>query len=160
MGAEIYGLYDQCDTLRYIGKANCARKRLASHMRDSRRRDTPLYRWIRKNGRPEMRVLEVCSGDWRDAERRLIAEARRIGCPLLNVADGGDEPFCSFETRSKNGKALNERMVADPKAYKLREDKRCLMAAWRRGQLSDYAKCLLREAAEIDPIRFACFAVI
>lgn len=158
--AEIYGLYDGSGNLRYIGKANSAAKRLASHMRDARRRETPLYHWIRKNGRPEMRVLEVCEGDWRVAERRLIADARARGERLLNVADGGDEPFCPPETRSKNGSALNARMAADPRAYKLREDKRRLMVAWKAGQLSEYAKSRLREAARINPKLFACFAGI
>lgn len=101
----IYGLYDQSGKLRYIGKANNPEKRLASHMRDSVRRDTPVYRWIRKNGKPEMRILESDCADWRESERRLISEARVSGANLLNVAEGGDEPHCSIETRRANGSA-------------------------------------------------------
>jgi hypothetical protein len=49
--AEIYGLLDPRDgKLRYIGKAVCAAKRLKSHLRDARKRDTPVYRWINELG--------------------------------------------------------------------------------------------------------------
>ena len=45
----------------YIGKANCPHARLKSHLRDSRRRDTTVYRWIRKlaadNTQPCITVL-------------------------------------------------------------------------------------------------------
>lgn len=103
----VYGLYDKVGNLRYIGKANNAENRLASHMRDSVRRDTPVYRWIRKNGKPEMRILELDCADWKESERRLIAEARASGARLLNVAEGGDEPHCSIEVRRKNAAKMN-----------------------------------------------------
>lgn len=109
---EIYGLVDPRDgRVRYIGKANDTRKRLAGHLRDARRRSTPVYAWVRKLGalglKPEARVLERVEGDgWKDAERRLIAEHRALG-PLLNVADGGDEPACPIEVRRANAARLN-----------------------------------------------------
>lgn len=102
--AAIYGLFDANGELRYIGKANDPKKRLASHMRDARRRDTPVYRWIRKNGAPILEVLEDNCEDWKASERRLIAEARSRGDKLLNVADGGDEPLCPIEVRRENGR--------------------------------------------------------
>lgn len=105
--ASIYGLYDATGNLRYIGKANDPAKRLAGHMRDCRTRDTPVYRWIRKNGRPRMEVLEAECVDWREAERRSIAEARARGDKLLNVADGGDEPHCPMAVRRENGRRSN-----------------------------------------------------
>lgn len=105
--AQIYGLADpETGEIRYIGKANDARKRLASHMRDSTRRDTPVYRWIRKHGKPSLVILIEASRDWRADERRLIAEARRRGDRLLNIADGGDEPFCPHEVRVANAKKV------------------------------------------------------
>jgi hypothetical protein len=105
---EIYGLLDPgTGELRYIGKANNSRKRLASHLRDSRRRDTPVYRWIRKllskGLAPELVVLAECD-DWKAKEIELIAKARGFGFRLLNVADGGDEPHCPMEVRRKNGR--------------------------------------------------------
>lgn len=110
---EIYGLYDPRDgALRYIGKANNSAKRLAAHKRDAKRRDTPVYHWFRKLAASDMAptVAVLCeTDDWKAAERRLIAEHRAAGARLLNVADGGDEPYCSPVVRSANGRKLNDR---------------------------------------------------
>ena len=92
--------------VRYIGKANDPAARLKSHMRDARRRNTPLYCWVRRlraeGLTPAMRVLEWVE-DWEKAEIRHIAERRAKGERLLNLADGGDEPHCPPEQRIKNG---------------------------------------------------------
>lgn len=108
--AEIYALIDPRDgAVRYIGKANDSAKRLMSHIRDSRResRRTPVYVWMRKLTKlgmvPGFTVLEV-TADWKEVERRYIAEARARGDRLLNVADGGDEPYCPPEVRVANGR--------------------------------------------------------
>ena len=46
---EIYALLcPNTKDVRYIGKANDSEKRLKSHIRDSRRRNTPVYCWIKK----------------------------------------------------------------------------------------------------------------
>ena len=106
---DIYALRDpKTGAVRYIGKANCARKRFASHLRDSRRRDTPVYRWIRKLASigmvPELMILiSVPPDQWEAAEMAAISKAKAMGIKLLNVAEGGDEPFCSHEVRSANG---------------------------------------------------------
>lgn len=106
---EIYGLYDP-DTLelRYIGKANCKDARLKTHISDAKRKKSPLYSWVRKlkaNGKiPAVKVLSLCeAGSWQNEERRLIEQHRSTGDRLLNVADGGDEPYCSPAVRAKNG---------------------------------------------------------
>jgi hypothetical protein len=104
----IYGLYCPDGELRYIGKANNPKKRFASHMRESRRR-TPLYDWIgslKKKGLiPTMKVLgETSVSDWPRMEKEFIFNARLSGERILNLADGGEMPKCSSETRSKNGK--------------------------------------------------------
>lgn len=132
----IYGLFDAAGRLRYIGKANDPEARLKGHMRDARRRDTPLYRWIRKNGKPTMRVLWENDGewDWRDVERLLIAGFRDEGCKLLNVADGGDEPHCPTATRQENGRR-NARATHDDPVRK---------ALWRRKQLAGIARAPYR----------------
>jgi hypothetical protein len=105
---EIYALCDPSTMeIRYVGKANNAAKRLASHMRASRDRKTPVYAWIRKHGTPALKVLLVCEDEhWCDYERRIIAGFRDSGVRLLNVADGGDEPKCSLETRRNNGRIV------------------------------------------------------
>lgn len=104
--ASIYGLCDrETGEIRYIGKAVDPEKRLAGHMRECRRRNTPLYAWLRKHGEPKMVIIEAGCSDWRVSERRHIAWARASGLRLLNVADGGDEPHCPVETRRANAAA-------------------------------------------------------
>lgn len=115
--AEIYGLFDPRDgALRYIGKANDSGKRFKGHLRDARRRNTPVYSWIKKLQSegllPTMTVLEVAD-DWEEAERRLIALHRKTS-KLLNVADGGDEPHCSTETRAENGRKVSKLIHGNP----------------------------------------------
>lgn len=101
--------------VRYIGKAVCAKKRLSSHLRDARRRNTPVYCWIRKlqdSGKlPVMKVLDsaVAASEWESVERRLIADARVAGARLLNLADGGNAPQCSPEVCSRNGRNAGKR---------------------------------------------------
>lgn len=116
--AEIYALLcPESDEIRYIGKANDSQKRLKSHLKDSRTRKTPVYDWIRKllsqGLSPKVKVLEVAD-DWTTAERRLIALHRASG-RLLNVADGGDEPYCSKETRAENGRKVAKKIHSDPR---------------------------------------------
>lgn len=95
--------------IRYIGKANNPDQRLKAHMKDSLRRDTPLYRWIRKHGQPELIIVQRNCEDWRTAERREILRLRAKGFRLLNVADGGDQPYCPTSVRQSNGKASAEK---------------------------------------------------
>lgn len=117
---EIYGLIDPgTGALRYIGKANNSHKRLASHIRDSRRRSTPVYAWIRKLAdfglEPDLLVLSICGDEsWQWEERRLIASARSQGLRLLNVADGGDEPHCPPHVRAMNARKQYEGRRNDP----------------------------------------------
>jgi hypothetical protein len=97
---EIYGLVDPRDwEMRYIGKAVRAAKRLASHLRDCRKRKTPVYQWINEllaaGLLPVVVIIEVCPANvWKHHERGMIAIAREKGCKLLNVAPGGNQPFC------------------------------------------------------------------
>ena len=103
----IYALADPATgEIRYIGKANKPEERLKTHLRDAKRRSTPVYCWLRKlaaqGAQPVMRVLEW-SCDWVEAERRLIAQHREAGARLLNVAEGGNEPACSKAQRAING---------------------------------------------------------
>lgn len=119
--AIIYGLTcPDTGSIRYIGKANNLAKRLASHLRDARTRTTPVYCWITKlvsdGKRPGLVVLEDAQ-DWVEAERRLIAVSRARGDRLLNVADGGDEPFCSTEVRAANARRTFELRQACPFIY-------------------------------------------
>ena len=96
--------------IRYVGKANDPISRLKGHMRETRR-DYPLYRWIRKNGEPDLEILEECE-NWAEAERRIISEMKGKGARLLNVADGGDQPHCPPEVRSANGAKVAKKRSA------------------------------------------------
>lgn len=159
---EIYGLYEPSGRLRYIGKANDSEKRLKSHLADSKRRNTPVYCWIKsllsKGQAPTVKVLiVVASADWQSEEKRLIALHRDAGEHLLNVAEGGDEPFCSEETRSQNAKSLNDRLAKNPKMRRLRELKRALMTSARQGHLSEETRKKCRELGFRRPDLFACF---
>jgi predicted GIY-YIG superfamily endonuclease len=151
--ACIYGLYDKRGALRYIGKANDLGKRLKDHLRETRRR-TPLYDWLHKNGAPEMRVLEENCADWREAERRLIAEARQRGDRLLNIADGGDEPHCPQEVRAHNGRANAAAVHGDPARKRLWSLKRTLGESLTKGYVSNATRVKMRQAAEQHPHLF------
>lgn len=107
-GVYIYALkHPITNDIRYIGKANNPESRLKSHLSDSKKRNTPVYCWIRKLASaglsPIMEVLEF-SSNWEASEKLLISKYR-ITCNLLNVADGGNEPKCTKETRASNGLA-------------------------------------------------------
>lgn len=162
---SIYGLLDPATgEIRYIGKANRPSQRYAGHIRDARRRNTPVYCWIRSleeaGKRPRLKVLVDGSDDWRRDERVLIASARSRGDRLLNIADGGDEPHCEYEIRRANAIALNDLLASTPNAYRLRELKRSLSVALKRGFVSEVTKARMRNAAQRYPSLFGAWAVV
>ncbi len=158
--AAIYGLFDGDGNLRYIGKAENPERRLNGHMREVHRRQTPLYSWLAKHGRPELRVLEADCPDWRASERRLIREARARGERLLNIADGGDEPHCPVELRRENARRLNQRLADDPQLRFLRDAKRTLSKALKDGRLREETKEKMRRIAILMPGMFGAWRAI
>lgn len=154
----IYGLHHPITgELRYIGKADDVERRLKSHRRDMWRRSTPLYCWMRALNAeglvPVVTVLEAACADWRESERRLIAEARASAARLLNLADGGDQPFCPKEVRANNG-----RRAAKSRNARIWRLKRSIGQALRDGRVSDSAREKLRQAAAIAPHIFGEYA--
>lgn len=121
---EIYALIDpDSNQIRYIGKANNAQLRLQSHLKDSINRNTPVYSWIRKltsqNKIPIMQVICRCNKDnWREQEINAIAEYS-INNRLLNIALGGDQPYCSIEQRSINGRLVAGKIHSNPLLKKI-----------------------------------------
>lgn len=108
--AEIYALCcPDTGDIRYIGKAKDSQKRLKGHLRDAKARRTPVYDWIqslaKRGAIPALRVL-ASAFDWRACEKQLIAQYRADGVRLLNLADGGDEPYCSPAHRKEHGRRL------------------------------------------------------
>ena len=156
---SIYGLADaKTGEVRYIGKANCPSSRMKSHMRDSRRRDTPVYRWIRKHGAPDMVILKRGCADWKSDEMFFIAEARARGDRLLNVAAGGDEPHCTTQVRAKNAVAVVKLRTSTPAKRRMYEGRRMLGQMLSRGQVSEPTKAKMRKAAVDYPHLFSEWA--
>lgn len=164
MAAEIYGLY--CPTtgaLRYIGKANNAQKRLKSHLRDAKRRNTPVCQWIvslvKQGLCPRMEVL-VSSADWVADERAEIRKARESGAELLNLAPGGNQPFCPREVAARNGRKTAQLIHSNGPAKDLWVLKHRLGDALRRGYVSEKTKDKMRYAAARWPHMFGVWANI
>lgn len=161
--AAVYALTDpSTGEVRYIGKANCPAARLATHLRESGRLDRPVHRWIRKlraaGAMPSMVVLEEAA-DWREAERRLIAQYRAAGARLLNVAEGGDEPHCPVAVLRSNGVASAK--ARNPVVHRLLCDLG-RNAKWLRGQgrvtalpKIEAAQARLRSMSAAEQSRFA-----
>ena len=97
----IYAMVDpNTDEVRYVGKADCVKTRYATHIREAKSgKDSHKCNWIRqlinKNLKPKLIVLEeVSQNDWKAAEIHYIAEYKKLGHNLTNLANGGE----GFET--------------------------------------------------------------
>lgn len=157
----------------YIGKANKPEHRLKGHLRDCRRRKTNLYRWLNKllaeGKQPKLTIIETIAFEaWEDRERHWIAHYRSLG-PLLNMADGGDQPSCPIEVRRANGmKQLRILRGIDP-APPSKDTRELLIRdtyewalgfARSRGHAENYHKTAIRmrEYAKTDPKNFKRWA--
>lgn len=133
-------------TIRYFGKADNPRKRLAGHLKYSKvGKRVPVTCWITKllkaGHRPALHVLrEIPQSDWKTYERAFIAVGRQHGLALLNLSDGGD----GFESGPTNpahkwkGKKLPADWVSKSAAartgVKLSPAHRAAIAAARTGK--------------------------
>ena len=155
--------------VRYVGKANNAQKRLASHLRDSAMRNTPVYCWIRKllelGKAPIVECVQVVNAsDWQTAEIALIAKYRQEGARLLNLADGGDQPSQTLDQRQSAGRQAANARVATPAKEELWKLKISIgvWLKWAKVNASpeDYeAACKnLRFVAQIRPDLFGKYA--
>jgi hypothetical protein len=116
---EIYSLSDPLtNEIKYIGKANNTQERLKSHLRDAKRRATPVYQWINElkdKGLTPIAKIICITQDWQNEEKKQIIIHRDMGCNLLNISSGGKDIYCSTEQRKINGsKTFNKiRMSKD-----------------------------------------------
>jgi len=160
---DIYALHDpDTNEIRYIGKANDAAKRLKSHFRDARRRRTPVYDWINSlnvNGKiPVISIIEqVDDSLWKEREIFLIEHHRSIGTRLLNLALGGDEPFCPTEIRAANARKNARAVHDDPKRKLLWKRKQSLSISLKRGHIKPELRAKMKAIAQRRPDLFACW---
>lgn len=147
----------------YIGKANDIEKRFKSHIKDSRSRNTPVYKWIRdlscKGKLPVIKkIIETTKDQWPCEEKRII---KKYGINnLLNVSHGGKEPYCDLETRRSNGAKVFKALYADEKRKRIAYMKREMNRYIRDGHASEERKERLRQLANKCPKYFACWADI
>jgi hypothetical protein len=159
---EIYSLSDETG-VRYIGKSRNSASRLKRHFTDARRRDTRMYRWLRKlqsSGlSPILEVLEVVEdSDWPQAERKQIASHIARGCNLVNLAEGGNEPYCSPEVRSANGRTLTKWINQTELSRFVWSAKRQVGVGLKNGEIPNSTRAKFRYAAAKCPEMFGCWA--
>ena len=157
----IYGLVDPRDNkVRYIGKANNINKRLCGHIGDMNRKVTPVSCWIKKlhsmNLTPTAKqLMRVSASNWQEAEILTIEQYRRSTPNLLNVADGGDQPYCSKEQRQKNGANNAKKIHNDPVRKELWRLKKNIGLALKQGYIKDSTKIKLKSLAMKYPQLFS-----
>jgi hypothetical protein len=172
----IYGITDEHGTVRYVGKSVDVSRRFSDHLKETQR-TYPLYTWLRKQQREGCQVgcvvLASATGpDWQSLERAVIAQYRQDGYALLNLAEGGDEPYvtleqrralgarivCPPEVRRSNGRKVSAAIQADPVKARLHKLKKLMCLEWKRGNLTERVKDRLVQAAFNNPQTLWCFA--
>lgn len=162
----IYGLRDpRGGGIRYIGKAKDVAKRLKSHLRDATRRNTPVYTWIRgllaEGILPQAETITWASPEaWPHVERLCIKAFSDGSDGLLNVAAGGNEPFCALDVRRENGRRVVSLRASTPERKRLWELKRNMGDHLKRGFVSEATKAKMRAAALRRPDLFSEWATI
>lgn len=171
----IYGITDDSDEVRYVGKSVDVARRFKDHLSETER-TYPLYTWLRKQlkeGRKvACKVLAVAiTPDWQSLEKAVIKQYREDGFKMLNLADGGDEPFmsreqrringskipCPIEVRQANGRKVSAAIQSDPNRAELHRLKLFLSSEWQRGNLPVAVKDQLVNAALLYPKQLWCF---
>lgn len=159
---EIYAIHDPINgDVRYIGKAKNSLTRFKQHL--SSDRNTPVYAWIRqlrdKGLRPTFSVL-MSTWDWESSEVATIAQYKADGCALLNVAIGGNQPFCPREIRAANGASNAKKVHENPQSRYIWWLKKRLGDGLKRGHLSEEVKDKMRIAAMKRPELFGAWSAI
>ena len=162
--AQIYALTDpRTEQVRYIGKAGNAEARLKQHLKE--RRGYPKDCWIKSligdGCSPGVFVIEeVLEGDWVEAEIFWIAYFKSIGANLLNLAEGGNQPYCSKEVRAENGRVAAIKRQSTPRSRKIWQLKRMLGQSLQQGYATESTKAKLRGLAKSHPDMFGMWASV
>ena len=167
---EIYALLcPDTGAIKYIGKANDSVKRFRSHIRDSRRKTTPVCRWIQQLTSvgllPVLHIIDrVEASDWKQAEKSHISKHAGTGL-LLNLSKGGNQPYLTDVQQVASGKRLADtRLNYDAKQRRLYEAKKSIGSYLKFLEKSkDFArleswKAKLRCTAKKYPGQFECWA--
>jgi len=119
MRTNIYGLYNELNEIRYIGKTGKSIERRAlDHLENSIKGDTSHRgNWIRLmricGKRPIVKLIANVPGDGNEAERFYIAWFKMLGANLTNETEGGEGIsgwHHDTETKKKISKASSERV--------------------------------------------------
>lgn len=108
----IYGLTDENDIIRYIGKTINPNQRYSSHISSAKNKKTHkecwLYSLLIKNIKPKMIILEECSENWSEREKYYI----KIYNNLTNLTDGG-EGTIGFKFSDEIKKKMSEQRTGE-----------------------------------------------
>ena len=163
--AYIYGITDEHGTVRYVGKSVDVARRFKDHLSE-KERNYPVYTWLRKQIKENREVscfviASVIVEDWQTVEKTVIRQYRDEGHKLLNLADGGDEPFmtleqrkanaakikCPLHVRQENGRKVYTAIRSDPVKARIHKLRLILSRDWKLGLLPEDVKSKLKEAA-------------
>ena len=136
----IYSLHDpETGHLRYIGKSNSPKRRLAEHFKEARRGRVKGYKnnWLRqlasRGRRPLMLIVDkVMEPSWAEAEKHYIKRARELGFDLVNGTDGGDGAKLTEEAENRRKQAVAF-FWASPESEEVRERLRLALLGNKRG---------------------------
>lgn len=165
MTTFIYALIDPLTQLvRYVGKSNHPRIRLAQHVTESRRLGTHRNCWINSlvelGLRPILEVIEEVPTElWEMCERRHIAWFRNEGYDITNATDGGD----GAQKGRKLSPQHSAKISAANKGRIITEEHRMKLSASLKGRLiSDRARECISKAnrgrRRTNEFRAACRA--
>lgn len=154
--------------VKYVGKAMNMSNRLSGHIFDSNRKKTPVSLWIKslisEGLKPKMILLDTCDlSNWEQVEVKWIRHFKDAGFDILNVAKGGNEPFCPTEVRAKNGRENAQKIHSSIERKTLWALKKrsadLLMWFKKNGEKEKYNKLLtaMHYTASKKPQLFASF---
>lgn len=105
-------------------------------------------------------LLSCCKNGWQECEKLIISSYKQSGIQLLNVAEGGDEPYCDDTVRSSNANKMNARLKSDPQLARMRYLKAVLGISIKSGSINDRTKDKLRAAAIRHPLLLGEYATL
>lgn len=96
MKVYIYALKDSAGDIRYIGKTVNIKRRLSSHISESKNTKSKrhVHHWItsmlKQEKKPTIEIVEECTKEsWQEREKYWISFYRQQDCNLCNHCDGG-----------------------------------------------------------------------